>query len=168
MLIDIVSATEGKWIMGAPSNMNYLGTLSKTPAVPLLLPVFGPMVRSIWAVVLTATVLSEVLPIPPMTPVSFYSYCAGKAVMFLVVGYLTPLAFWRFDDRGFLAAAACATFVETLQGIVGHGHSFHWYEMGVKLMLIFFGFVLALEARYERRILHGPLRIQLVSPHFRD
>jgi hypothetical protein len=154
--------------MGTHSNTNYSGILSNAPAVPLCLPVFGPTVRSIWAVVLTATVLSEVLPIPHMTLVSFYSYCAGKAVMFLAVGYLTPLAFWRFDDRGFLAAAACAAFVETLQGIVGRGHSFHWYEMGVKLMLIFLGFVLALEARYERRILHGRLRIQLVSPHFRD
>ena len=97
-----LSTTESKWIMGTHSNTNYSGILSNAPAVPLCLPVFGPTVRSIWAVVLTATVLSEVLPIPHMTPVSFYSYCAGKAVMFLAVGYLTPLAFWRFDDRGFL------------------------------------------------------------------
>jgi hypothetical protein len=148
--------------------MNYPGTLAKAPAEPLSLRVFGPLVRSIWLVVLTATVLSEVVSIPPMTHMLFYSYCGTKAILFLAVGYLTPLAFWRFDDRGFLAAAVSAGFVETLQGAVGHGHSFHWYELGVKLALIFFGFALALEARYERRILHGPIRIQLISPHFRD
>jgi len=136
------------------------------PGPALWLPVFGPFVRFIWMVVLTATVLSEVVPIPPMSLTLFCSYCAAKAVLFLAAGYLTPLAFWRCDHRGFIVVAACSCMFEIVQTFISHGHAFHWYEMILKVVLILVGFAAALEARDEQRILDGPIRIQLASPLF--
>jgi hypothetical protein len=122
--------------------------------------------RSVWTVVLVATVLSEVLPLPAMSLSLYCVYCVKKAVLFVAVGYLTPLAFWRCDHRGFIVVAACSCLFEILQGLVSQGHAFHWYEMILKMVLIVIGFGDALVARDERWILHGPIRIQLVSPLF--
>ena len=84
----------------------------------------------------------------------------------MVIGILTPLAFWRFNalNRGLLYAALSAAFVETLQAIVNRGHSghaFHWYELAVKLVLILFGFSIGLDIRYERQFKLGPLQFVL-------
>ena len=152
--------------MGISTDANCHRSLLSVPAAPLWLPVFGPLMRSIWAVVLSATILSEVLPLPPMALALFCTYCATKAALFVAVGYLTPLAFWRCDHRGFFVVAVCACLFEILQTLVSHGHAFHWYEMILKMVLIIIGFGIALEARDERRILHGPVRIRLVSPLF--
>jgi hypothetical protein len=107
------------------------------------------------------------MPIPLMPPVPFYSYGAAKAICFVVLGYLAPLAFWRFNalNRGILLAAISATFVESLQGLLHRGHSFHWYELVVKLGLILIGFALALDARYERMISIGRFHIRLTGEH---
>jgi hypothetical protein len=152
--------------MGTSFDPNYQRSLSSAMASPLWLPVFGPLMRSVWAAVLAATIVSEVLPIRPMSLALYCVYCATKAVLFLAVGYLTPLAFWRCDHRGFFVVAACSCIFEILQTLVSHGHAFHWYEMIWKMVLIIIGFGVALEARDERRILHGPIRIRLVSPLF--
>ena len=151
--------------MAISSDANSLPSLSSAPS-PLSLPVFGPLMRSIWAVVLVATILSEVLPLPPMSLALYCFYCATKAVLFVAVGYLTPLAFWRCDHRGFIVVAVCSCAFEVLQTLVSQGHAFHWYEMILKMVLIIIGFGGALVARDERKLLHGPIRIQLVSPLF--
>jgi hypothetical protein len=152
--------------MRTPTNANCNPSVSRVPAGAVWLPVFGLLVRSIWVVVLLATVLSEVLPLPPMSLALFLTYCATKAILFLAVGYLTPLAFWRCDHRGFIVVAACSCVFEILQTFISHGHAFHWYEMILKVVLILVGFAAALEARDEQRILDGPVRIQLASPLF--
>jgi len=133
----------------------------------LSMRVFTRGTRIAWISLAILTVLLEVIPIPAMSPIPFYGYCAGKAILFLLVGYGAPLAFWRFNalNRGIVLAAFSACFVETLQGLLRHGHSFHWYELGVKLFLILFGFACALNARYDRRISFGPFRIRLVGEH---
>ena len=102
-----------------------------------------------------------------MPPLPFYAYCAAKLVFFIAIGFLAPLAFWRFNalNRGILLAAISAAAVESLQGVLHHGHSFHWYELLIKLALILLGFALALDARYERKISIGPVHIQLVGHH---
>jgi hypothetical protein len=133
------------------------------------LRLFGPLMRSSWLVVMAVTVISEVYPFPLLPPVPFYTIWAIKLLFFFVLGYLAPLTFWRFNalNRGVGFAALSASFVEVLQGSVGHGHSFHWYELLVKLALILLGFVLALEAIYDRKISIGPLRIALTGEHLR-
>jgi len=61
-------------------------------------------------------------------------------------------------------AAFSAALVESLQGL-SRGHRFTWFELGAKLCLIFIGFSFSLDARYERAIRFGPLRIALIGPH---
>jgi len=145
---------------------NVLETKRQSPGA-LRLRVFTPGMKALWAVIVMITVVSETVPIPLMPPVFFYSYCAAKLICFVAIGYLAPLAFWRFNalNRGILLASISAACVESLQGLLHHGHSFHWYELVVKLALILLGFALALDARYERVISIGPIRFRLTGEH---
>ena len=131
------------------------------------IPVFRPATKLVWAILISVTVITEVMPIPPMPRLPFYLYYAAKLVCFIAVGFLAPLAFWRFNalNRGILLAGISATFVESLQGTLRYGHSFHWYELLGKLILILIGFALALDARYERRISIGPFHLLLLVEH---
>lgn len=145
--------------------MTLASPLSKLPhrAIVLRLPLFTPVMRMLWFAVFTLTIVSEVVYIPLMAYYYFYPYCALKAVCFLLVGYLAPLSFWRFNalNRGILFAAVSSALVEALQLLVPNGHSFHWYELILKLVVILFGFALALDARFEREAAAGPIRIVL-------
>ena len=98
-----------------------------------------------------------------MATVLFYAYCAAKALLFVVLGFGVPIAFASFNaiNRGIIFAVVSAAGVEALQAVVGRGHSFHWYELLVKLFLLLLGFALALNARYDHVISCGPLRIRL-------
>lgn len=127
------------------------------------LKIFTRSLRFAWASIVAITITSEVMPVPGMPPMRFYLYCALKLVAFFMVGCLAPLAFWRFNalNRGMMLAAVSATFVESMQGLLHHGHSFHWYELLVKLALIFLGFALALDVRYEGGIEFGSVHITL-------
>jgi hypothetical protein len=129
------------------------------------IPAFGTLTRRGWAATILVTVLSELSPVPVVHPILHYSVKAAKVLLFLFAGYLLPLAFWRFHTlkRGVLVAAISAGCVESLQGVIGHGHSFHWYELVVKWALMLFGFGLGLEARYEGLAILGPLKVVLVG-----
>jgi len=129
--------------------------------------VFSKFLRILWCAIFALTVVSEVYPFPLLPPIPFYTIWCTKLVLFLVLGYMAPLTFWRFNalNRGVLLAAGSASLVEGLQGILGHGHAFHWYELLVKLALILLGFVVGLEAVHDREILLGPLRIALAGEH---
>jgi hypothetical protein len=94
----------------------------------------------------------------------FYGYKTLKAVLFVVFGFLTPIAFWRFRSLsyGLVVAAVSALIVELLQGwLVFTGHSFGWLELSAKLFLIFLGFVKGLDARYEGAIRIGRLKLEI-------
>lgn len=128
--------------------------------------IFGLTVRLLWVTIVLLTVLSETLPAPQTTPAPFYAYVALKGVGFVLVGYLAPLAFWRFNalNHGVLYAVLSASLVESLQALIGHGHRFRWYELVLKLVLLLFGFIVALDARYERAIRLGPVIIRFEWP----
>jgi hypothetical protein len=66
-------------------------------------------------------------------------------------------------NRGIAFAALSATIIEVLQGIIGNGHSFHWYELLVKLLLILVGFMFGLDARFERNLSLGTFKITLLT-----
>jgi hypothetical protein len=121
--------------------------------------------KLVWAAIVLVTIVVEVMPIPLMPPLPFYSYCTAKLICFIALGYIAILAFWRFDalNRGLLLATISAVTIESLQGLLHHGHSFHFYELLVKLALIFLGYALALDARYEGVIAIGPIHIRLWS-----
>lgn len=128
---------------------------------------FSPSLRLAWITIAALTVITELIPFPPIVPPPlFYSYKTAKVLLFLILGYCAPLTFWRFNSLtlGVIFAAISAAIVEALQGL-SHGHRFSWFELIAKLCLIFIGFAFALDARYERAIRLGPLRIALVGPH---
>jgi hypothetical protein len=64
-----------------------------------------------------------------------------------------------------LIAALSATSVEILQGFF-RGHRFSFFELMLKLVIIFLGFAFALNARYDQKISLGAWQIQLRSEHF--
>jgi lysylphosphatidylglycerol synthetase-like protein (DUF2156 family) len=139
-----------------------------SPTTTPSLRVFGIGVHIAWLSIAALTIITELLPFPPIVPPPlFYTYKAAKVLLFLILGYLAPLTFWRFNSLtlGFVFGAFSAALVETLQGLSHDGHSFSWFELIAKLCLISFGFALALEARYERAIRLGPLSIALVGPN---
>ena len=124
--------------------------------------VFSDYSRVLWLAVATITIVSEIVPNPQLRAVLFYGlYSPAKLLCFLALGFLTPLAFARHRElnRGIAFAAVSAALIEGLQGLVGNGHSFHWYELVAKLIVILFGFVLGLDARYERDLSIGVFQV---------
>jgi hypothetical protein len=127
---------------------------------------FSISIRILFVVAVAALVISELTPIPVWPPPIYYPYQFLKLAGFVIIGILTPLAFWRFNalNRGLMYAAFSAAFVESMQAIVNRGHAFHWYELVVKLALILFGFSVGLDIRYERQIKIGPVQLILHGP----
>ncbi len=129
------------------------------------LHMFNRYTRSLWMALVASTVISEVIPIPHMNWILHYGvYSVSKLGCFLLIGFFTPLAFARFDalSRGISFAVVSATVIEVLQGFIGNGHSFHFYELMVKLTFILFGFMVGLEARYTGTFSLGILGIALI------
>ena len=60
---------------------------------------FSPSLRLAWIAIAVLTVVSELIPFPPIVPPPlFYSYKAAKVLLFLILGYMAPLTFWRFNS----------------------------------------------------------------------
>ncbi len=130
-------------------------------AIPL--PLFSKALRILWVLCVIVTLVAEVIPMPLIRPSLFYSYKTFKAISFLCFGFVTPLAFWRFDSLGFgiLVAVLMTMLIEAIQAPI-MGHSFSWLELGAKVLIIFLGFLLGLNARYDQQISFGPLRVNLL------
>jgi hypothetical protein len=128
---------------------------------------FGRAIRLFWIAFAVAAVISEITPAAGLPVWVFYSYKISKGILFFVWGYFTPLSFHRFNrlNRGLLLAIVSAAVVEVLQGKIGNGHRFSFIELTAKVVLISLGFVVALEARYQRAIIIGKWRIRLTSQH---
>ena len=127
---------------------------------------FGTLVRASWITAFVITLGSELTPRPNLPPTPFYSYLGCKIILFLLLGFLTPLTFWRFNslNYGTLFAIAATAAVEILQLWIP-GHSFSVFELAGKLVLIIFGLTLALDARYDGYIHLGPLSVRLCDPY---
>jgi hypothetical protein len=117
-------------------------------------------------VVFVITMLAESIPIPLVHPALFYSFLIAKAGLFITLGYLTPLTFWRFDSLGLgvLFSGLGAMAGELIQSI-SPGHSTSFKEFAGKLALVLLGFALALHARYDRRIRVGAWQLALDDAH---
>ena len=136
----------------------------------LTLKLFSRGSRIVWFVFLTVMVVVEVTPRPiTWPPLPYYSYQISKLIGFVLLGYLTPLAFWRFGSlgRGVAFGLATTAGIEGIQGMI-EGHRFSIFEMFVKLVLVMVGFGLALLARFDKRIHVGRLYITLYDEHWRD
>lgn len=148
-------------MVAAPSDSN------QPRSVGLSLLAFSRLLRATWVVIFALTVASEVYTFPLMAPLPFYAIACSKLLLFLMQGFIAPLAFWRFStlNRGVVLAVSSASLIEGLQGLLKHGHAFHWYELLVKLALILAGFVAGLGAVHDREIVIGPLRVTLTGKH---
>ena len=130
---------------------------------------FSPALRGSWFAIFVLTVVLEVAPYPLVPPKIFYSYLALRALLFVSLGFLTPLALWRFDSVGFglLFSTVAAGAAELLQSL-SEGHASSFVEFGAKLILMLIGFTLALNTRHNGMLRLGPLRFQLINTHHRE
>jgi hypothetical protein len=135
-------------------------------SIRIEIKVFGPLMRVLFIVIAVMTIALEIVPLRPMSILCFYSYKAAKGLLFLSLGCITPLALWRFDsmNKGLVFAAVSATLVETAQRFVV-GHHFSIFELLAKLILLVVGFLVAMNALYERRLRLLGVEICLVSEH---
>jgi hypothetical protein len=138
---------------------------AKAIAENLELQMLTPRLKVVWGGIIALSIFVELAPIPVMPPLVFYLCQFAKGILFAAIGYLAPLTFLRLGalSRGIMLAAISVVIVESLQGIVLRGHGFHLSELTLKLLLLFVGFALALDVRYQRVIAVGPLRIRLIE-----
>ena len=124
---------------------------------------FSRRIKAVWLLTNLLLSTAEVMALGPMPVPVFYLYYVSKVAAFFVLGFLSPLAFQRLNGLGIgvLVSFTCAALIEGIQTALHNGHSFHWYELAGKVVLITLGFALALERRYERRMSVGPFAIQL-------
>jgi hypothetical protein len=123
--------------------------------------VFGKPLKLFWAMLALGVIAIELVPAHYPAGV-FVTQNWAKAGLFLLLGYLAPMAFWRFSylTASILASASSAILVELIQAMVAHGHRFSWVELGAKLALLAAGFLIALDVRYERdRMRRRPIRL---------
>jgi hypothetical protein len=130
---------------------------------------FGRGLRLTWTAIFLTTLASEVIPLPLMIPIHFYSYVGAKVLLFLLLGFLTPFTFWRFNslNYGFLFGASATAIVEVAQHWIP-GHTFSLLELLGKWAIIFVGFALSLDARYEGWINAGIFSVGLRNKHLVD
>jgi hypothetical protein len=132
------------------------------------LRMFTWTLRLSWFILSILLLLAELLPRPNFAPLMYYSYSGAKVLMFVSLGFLTPLTFWRFDRLGLgvLFSVAAAGLAELSQSAFpGHRSSFP--EFLLKLLLLVIGFTVALNVRYDRRLALGRrFGVRLTDSHF--
>src|ERR1700761_1637995 len=130
------------------------------------LRMFSWAARILWALLFCLLLISELAPRPLFAPLMYYSYSSAKALMFVLLGFLTPLSFWRFDRLGLgaLFAVAAAGAAELSQSLF-EGHRSRFAEFLLKLLLLLIGFACALNARYDRKVGFGRFSIRLSDTH---
>jgi hypothetical protein len=144
----------------------------RTPAAELVIPMFGPTMRSLWFLLLAGTLFSELVPLTlefesHFSTLTFHSYEVIKLVAFFVFGLLTPLAWWRYKTLGWgvLFSISCTAVVELGQAFIP-GHRLSGIELVVKLTMLFLGFATALDFRKYQVFRCGRLCIRFFSRHW--
>ncbi len=144
----------------------------RSPAATLTVPMFSVLLRGLWFLLLACTLGSEVVPLSlafeaQFSPLTFHIYEAAKLVAFFVFGLVTPIAWWRYKALGMneLLAIAMTAVVEIGQGFIP-GHRSSTLELGVKLFLLFTGFVTGLDIRKSQQLNVGPLCVRFSSRYW--
>ena len=138
---------------------------SASPVITISM--FGAFIRTLWFFLLTATLVSELVPLTlefeaRFSTFTFHSYELAKLAAFLMFGFLTPIAWWRYNSlaMGALFATITTTVVESGQAFIP-GHRASAFELAVKLLLLFAGFVVALNIRKYQE-----LNLRLINIRF--
>lgn len=135
---------------------------------------FGLAIRTLWFLLLTCTLVSELVPLTlefegHFSSTAFHGYQAFKLAAFIIFGFLTPLAWWRYNSLGMGGAFAIATtaIVEIGQAFIP-GHRASGFELSVKLLLLFSGFVIGLSTRKYQTLNLGMINIRFSSRYWPD
>jgi hypothetical protein len=144
----------------------------RSPTAIITVPMFSVPVRGLWFLLLVFTLGIELVPLSvafeaQFSSLIFHSYEAAKLVAFVVFGFLTPLAWWRYKTLGIgiLFAIVTAAIVELGQAFIP-GHRTSVLELAVKLLLLFVGFAAALDIRKYQEFTIGPLMIRFLSRYW--
>jgi hypothetical protein len=144
----------------------------RPPAVILTVSMFGLAIRGCWFLMLTSTLTMELVPLSAgfeaqFSPLIFHSYQAAKLAAFFILGFLAPLAWWRYKSLGIgvLFAIATTAVVEIGQAFIP-GHRASAIELAVKLALLFTGFAAALDIRKYQDLTVGPLCVRFTSRYW--
>jgi hypothetical protein len=150
----------------------YPSAHSHRTSLVIVIPMFGLVVRGLWFLLLGCTLVSELVPLSvafeaQFSTFTFRSYEAAKLVGFLVFGFLTPLAWWRYKNLGVgvLFAMVTTAIVEMGQAFIP-GHRTSVIELGVKLVLLLTGFMAALDIRKYQYFSAGPVRLRFSSRYW--
>ncbi len=130
------------------------------------LRMFGVEFKAVWLATVILTSIVELTPFHSegMPPPVFYAWKAFKCLLFLAVGWETPLSFWQSGKLayGLVLGCAVAGAIEAIQNSVV-GHRFSIFELMAKSAIIFAGFALGLVARHDEIISLGALKVRLTS-----
>ena len=130
------------------------------------LTMFSRVFRSVWLATVLLTTIVEITPFHSegMPRYVFYSWKAFKCLLFLALGWETPLTFWKSNTltNGLLLGFISAGTIECIQGLVV-GHSFSPFELIAKMLIIVTGFLLGLIARHDEIVNFAKLSIHLIS-----
>jgi hypothetical protein len=142
------------------------------PSVMATVPMFSWPVRGLWMLFLAFTLISELVPLSAAFEAQFswlvfHCYEAAKLMGFLVFGFVTPIAWWRYKSLGMgaLFAIVTAAIVEVGQAFIP-GHRTSIFELAVKLVLLFTGFAVALDVRKYQEVKLGPLCVRFSSRYW--
>lgn len=146
----------------------------RMPSAVLTIAMFSTIIRVVWFLVFACTLFSEVVPLSvafeaQFSTFVFHLYQAAKLVAFFMFGFLTPIAWWRYNNLGIrvLFAITATIFVECGQAFIP-GHRMSVIELGVKLVLLFSGFATALDIRKYQILKAGPLSLRFSSRYWSD
>jgi hypothetical protein len=130
--------------------------------------IFGWGLRITWSVLFALTIVLELIPIPGALSLQLCWYFVCKPVVFLLLGFLTPLVFWRFNSLGYglLSAIAAASALPWMPLLPEGGHPWGYLELTAKLILVFVGFVTGLNARHNRKLNLIYSKVTLDDPRF--
>jgi hypothetical protein len=144
----------------------------RTPTAVITIPMFSMLVRGFWFLLLAGTLVSELVPLSlafeaQFSTLTFHSYEVVKLITFFVFGFLTPLAWWRYNTLGVgvLFAVITTAAVELGQAFIP-GHRTSAIELGVKLVLLLAGFAAALDFRKYQHFNAGPLSVRFSSRYW--
>jgi hypothetical protein len=144
----------------------------RSPSVIVTVPMFSLPIRGLWFLVLTCTLVAEIVPLSlafeaQFSTLTFHSYQAVKLLLFFAFGFLTPISWWRYKALGIgiLFAIITTAIVELLQAFIP-GHRTSMLELTVKLVLLFTGFAAALDVRKYQEFSVGPLCIRFSSRYW--
>jgi hypothetical protein len=133
---------------------------------------FSAPIRGLWFVVLVSTLTAELVPLSmafeaQFSVLTFHLYVAAKLVAFFLFGFLTPLAWWRYQTlgKGILFAISTTMIVEAVQSFIP-GHRSSTIELVVKLVLLFGGFACALDLRKYQKFTVGQFSVRFSSPYW--